>query len=166
LAPVGHFHGRAWRQTALRVPGCLPPEQPAPHAGRYHRPGDPWPLYASLDRATMWAELAHATDGAVPPPENPRWVCSLDVDLRVLDLRDAATRRALRTSLAALTAPWSPDAPNRAAQRAMRAARSIGVDGLIVPSAAQPGGWNLVVLPPAFDRVRLRSRRRQAAPAG
>jgi hypothetical protein len=42
----------------------------------------------------------------------------------------------------------------------MRAARSLGVDGLIVPSAAQDDGWNLVVLPPAFDRVRLRSRRR------
>jgi RES domain-containing protein len=114
----------------------------------------------------MWAELGHATDGAVPPPENPRWVCSLDVDLRVLDLRDPATRRALRTSLPALTAPWSPDAPNRAAQRAMRAARSLSVDGLIVPSAAQVDGWNLVVLPPAFDRVRLRSRRRALQPPG
>ncbi len=148
------------------MPGCLPPEQPAPHAGRYHRPGDPWPLYASLDSATMWAELEHASDGAVAPSENPRWVCSLDVDLRVLDLRDPATRRALRTSLAALTGPWSPQSPNRAALRAMGAARSLGVDGLVVPSAARDDGWNLVILPPAFDRVRLRSRRRRVAPAG
>jgi RES domain-containing protein len=146
------------------VPGCLPPEQPAPHAGRYHRPGDPWPLYASLDRETMWDELAQATDGGVPPDENPRWVCNLDMDLRVLDLRDAGTRRALRTSTAALTRQWSPDAPNAAAMRAVRAARRLGVDGLIVPSAARSGGWNLVVLPTAFDRVRLRSRRRAVAP--
>ena len=153
-----------WRQTALRVPGCLPPEQPAPHAGRYHRPGDPWPLYASLDRETMWDELAHATEGAVPPADNPRWVCTLDVDLRVLDLRDAATRRALRASVAALTGPWSPEAPNAATLRVARAARSLGVDALVVPSAARDDGWNLVVLPSAFGRVQLRHRRRQVAP--
>ena len=114
----------------------------------------------------MWRELAHASEGAVPASEDPRWVCSLDVDLRVLDLRDAATRRALRTSIAALTGPWSPDAPNAATLRAMRAAQTLGVDGLIVPSAARPDGWNLVVLPAAFDRVRLRHRRRQVAPSG
>jgi hypothetical protein len=48
----------------------------------------------------------------------------------------------------------------------MRAARRLGVDGLIVPSAAREDGWNLVVLPAAFDRVRLHSRRRRAAPVG
>jgi RES domain-containing protein len=112
----------------------------------------------------MWEELAHATETAVPADENPRWVCSLDVDLRVLDLRDAATRRALRTSIAALTGPWSPEAANAAALRAVRSAARLGVDGLIVPSAARPGGWNLVVLPSAFDRVRLRSRRQRQPP--
>ena len=112
----------------------------------------------------MWDELAHATQGAMPAAENPRWVCTLDVDLRVLDLRDAATRRALRASVAALTAPWSPDAPNAATLRVARAARSLGVDGLIVPSAARADGWNLVILPGAFDQVRLRHRRRQVAP--
>lgn len=113
----------------------------------------------------MWRELAHATEGAVPASEDPRWVCTLDVDLRVLDLRDPATRRALRTSIAALTGAWSPDAPNAATLRAVRVARTLGVDGLIVPSAAHPNGWNLVVLPVAFDRVRLRHRRRQIGPS-
>ncbi|HEY7526313.1 MAG TPA: RES family NAD+ phosphorylase, partial [Candidatus Limnocylindria bacterium] len=140
---------------------CLPPQQPAPHPARYHRPGDPWPLYASLDRDTMWAEWAHATDGRVPPAEDPRWVCVLDVDLRVLDLRDPAARRGLRTSLRALAAPWSPAAPNAATLRVMAAARRLGVDGLIVPSAARDGGWNAVIFPSAFDRVRLSSRRRR-----
>jgi hypothetical protein len=109
----------------------------------------------------MWAEWAHATDGRVPPDEDPRWVCTLDADLRVLDLRDAATRRALRTSLRALSAPWSPLAPNAATLRVAAAARRLGVDGLIVPSAARDGGWNAVVLPSAFDRVRLSRRRRE-----
>lgn len=146
---------------ALRVPGCLPPLQPAPHAGRFHRPGDPWPLYASLDRDTMWAEWRHATDGAVAPEDDPRWVCTLDLDLRVLDLRDPATLRALRVSEHQLTAPWSPDVPNRAALRAMRAAVELDVDGVVVPSAARAGGWNVAVRPPAFDRVRLAGRRRE-----
>ncbi|HYN63884.1 MAG TPA: RES family NAD+ phosphorylase [Candidatus Limnocylindrales bacterium] len=147
------------------MPGCLPPTQPAPHAARYHRPGDPWPLYASLDRQTMWDEWAHATDGRVPPEEDPRWVCALDVDLRVLDLRDPATRRALRAGIGALRGAWSPDRSNPTTLRVARAARELGVDGMIVPSAARDDGWNLVVLPGAFESVVLRRRRRETAPA-
>jgi RES domain-containing protein len=147
------------------VAGCLPPAQPAPHAARYHRPGDPWPLYASLDRQTMWAEWAHATDGQVPPEDDPRWVCALDVDLRVLDLRDPATRRALRAGLAALRGPWSSGRANPTTLKVARAARELRVDGMIVPSAARDNGWNLVVLPGAFESVALRRRRRETAPA-
>ncbi len=135
--------------------------QPAPHAGRYHRVGDPWPLYAALDRETMWAEWSHATGGAVSPDDDPRWVCALDVDLRVLDLRDPAVRRALRVSEAQLTADWAPDAANPATMRVAAAARELGVDAVVAPSAARDGGWNLVVLPGAFDRVRLARRRRE-----
>lgn len=109
----------------------------------------------------MWAEWAHATGGAVAPDDDPRWVCTLEVDLRVLDLRDAATRRALRVSGAQLTGEWAPDAPNPATLRVMRAARELGLDGIVVPSAARPGGWNLAILPVAFDRVRTTRRRRE-----
>lgn len=147
------------------MPGCLPPEQPAPHPGRFHGAGDPWPLYAALDRATMWAELAHATDAPRLPDDDPRWVCELEVDLTVLDLREPATRRALRVGVAGLTGPWSPAAPNRDARRVARVAAELGVDGAIVPSAAAEDGWNLVVLPRAFERVRMRRRRRETAPA-
>ena len=109
----------------------------------------------------MWAEWAHATDGLVPPEADPRWVCVLDADLRVLDLRDAPTRRALRVGLPALTADWSPDNPNAATLRAAAAATRLGVDGLIVPSAARAHGWNAVILPPGFPGVRLVRRRRE-----
>jgi len=109
----------------------------------------------------MWAEWAHATDGAVPPADDPRWVCALDVDLRVLDLRDAATRRALRVGLPALIADWSPERPNRATLRVAAAAARLGVDGLLVPSAARADGWNAVILPAAFGSVRLVRRRRE-----
>jgi hypothetical protein len=149
----------------MRVPGCLPPEQPAPHPGRYHGAGDPWPLYAALDRGTMWAEWAHASDAPRLVDEDPRWVCELEVNLRVLDLRKAATRRALRVGVAGLIGPWSPEVPNRDARRVARAAAELGVDGMIVPSAAADNGWNLVVLPRGFERVRMRRRRRETAPA-
>jgi RES domain-containing protein len=165
VVPIGRYRGRAWRQTALRVPGCLPPAQPATHAGRFHRPGDPWPLYASLDRETMWAERTNASEAVLPPTEDRRWVCTFDADLAVLDLRDPATRRALRVSLAQLTGPWSPEAPNAAALRVASAARRLGVDGLLIPSAARPGGWNLAVLPTSFERLRLVRRRRETPPA-
>ena len=146
---------RAYRQTAIRVPGCRPPNQPAPHAGRYHRPGDPWPLYASLDAETMWAEWSRAASDRVSPDDEERFVCTLDLDLRVLDLRSLETRKALGVTLEQLTGAWSPDAPNRACLAVARAARRAGADGFVVPSAALAGGWNVAVLPGAFDRVRV-----------
>jgi len=109
----------------------------------------------------MWAEWEHATDGAVPPEADPRWVCVFEADLQALDLRDAATRRALRVGLAALTADWSPDRPNPATLRVAAAATRLGVDALIVPSAARSDGWNAVILPPGFHTVRLLTRRRE-----
>jgi hypothetical protein len=109
----------------------------------------------------MWAEWAHATGGAVAPEDDARYVCGLDVDLRVLDLRDPATRKALRVTRDQLTAEWAPDAPNPATMRVARAARELGVDAMVVPSAARDGGWNLAVLPHAFDRVRMTRRRRE-----
>ncbi len=87
----------------------FPPDRPAAGEGRYHLPGDPWPLYASLERATMWAEWRRASDGAIAPADDPRWVCAFDLDLAVLDLRDAATRRAMGVSARQLTAAWSPE---------------------------------------------------------
>ncbi len=140
---------------ATRVPGCVPPNQPAPHAGRYHRPGHAWPLYAALDGDTMWAEWSRATAGAVDPGEDERIVCTLEMDVRVLDLRSAATRQALAVTLEQLIAGWSPDASNRACLRVARAARDAGADGFVVPSAARDGGWNIAVLPRAFERVRV-----------
>ncbi len=155
------------RQTAIHVPECLPPVAPAPHPGRYHELGGPWPAYAALDEATLWAEWAHATGGAVAAAEDPRWVCDLDVDLRVLDLRSRGTRHALSVSEEELVAPWSPGSPNRACLKVAAAAEALGLDGFVVPSAARPGGWNLAILPRAFDRTHVvRRRTRTPQPSG
>jgi RES domain-containing protein len=113
----------------------------------------------------MWSERARATDADVPPDEDPRWVCTFEADVAVFDLRDPATSRALRVTVGQLTGPWSPEAPNAAALRVASAARRLGVDGMVVPSAAHPGGWNLAVLPSGFERLRLLRRRRETPPA-
>lgn len=109
----------------------------------------------------MWAEWQRASSGAIAPEDDPRWVCTLDVDLAVLDLRDAGTRHGLGLDEADLVGDWAPGSPNPATTRVAEVAREMGVEGMVVPSAARQGGWNLVVLPRAFDRVRLVARRRR-----
>lgn len=103
----------------------------------------------------MWAEWSRATSGAVEVAGEERTVCTLDLDLRLLDLRSPTTRETLGVTLEQLTGDWSPDTPNRACLAVARAAREAGADGFVVPSAARDGGWNVAVLPGAFDRVRV-----------
>jgi hypothetical protein len=70
----------------------------------------------------------------------------------------------LGVSLAHLVGPWSPDTPNAATLTVASVARDLGVEAMIVPSAAHENGWNLAVLPLAFDRLRLVRRRREHPP--
>ena len=121
--------------------------------------GGPWPLYGALDRDTVWAEWSRSTGGAVRPEDDARALCTLEADLRVLDLREARVREALGVTLAALRADWSDLAPNAACLRVARRAEELGADGFIVPSAARDDGWCLDVLPVAFAKVRQVSRR-------
>jgi RES domain-containing protein len=137
------------RHTGLDTP-ALPPARPAPTDARYHRRGDPWPLYASLDAPTVWAEWAAATRGAIDQSQERRRLWRLDVtDLEVVDLRRPEVRTELDVSLADLTGPRS-----RAQTLAARA-RRVGAQGMVVPSAALDGAWNLVVFTSAFETVRV-----------
>lgn len=146
--PLSRFSGRVHRQTGVDTP-WLPPDRPAPGEARYHRAGDPWPLYASLDADTAWAEWRGATRGAIDPATERRRMWRLDVrDLAVLDLRDAAAREWLGVSTGDLVAG------RRACHALARRAVGLGVGGLVVPSAAREGGWNLVVFPPGFRALR------------
>lgn len=43
--------------------------------------------------------------------------------------------------------------PRRAAQALSARALGLGAEGMIVPSAALDGRWNLVVFPPAFAKL-------------
>jgi RES domain-containing protein len=136
------------RQTGVEIP-CLPPARPAPASGRYHRAGEPWPLYSSLDPATAWAEWRAATGGALDPAAERRRLWRVDVTgLLVLDLRAPEARAALEVELADLIGP------RERCQEAARRAQGLGADGLIVPSAAHTGAWNLVVFPTGFGTLR------------
>jgi RES domain-containing protein len=135
------------RQTGLDTP-AFPPDRPAPTEGRYHRPGEPWPLYASLEPATVWAEWSAATRGAIDPASERRRLWRLDAkSLPVVDLRRPDAAAGLEVQLEELTG-----ARARAHSLAARA-RKAGAQGMIVPSAAQAGAWNLVVFPDGFSRV-------------
>ena len=127
----------------------MPPSRPAPAAARYHRAGDPWPLYASLDPTTAWAEWQAATGGRVDPANERRRLWRIDVtDLAVLDLRRPEARRALGVELAELIGP------REACQAVSERAQRLGAEGLVVPSAAHKDAWNLVIFPGGFGAVR------------
>jgi RES domain-containing protein len=136
------------RQTGIDRP-ALPPDRPAPVDGRYHRAGDPWPVYASLEPATAWAEWRSSSGGAIDPARERRRLWRIEVsDLAVLDLRRDDAAAALEIERDALRGP------REIAQPVAERARRLGADGMIVPSAADPDGWNLVVFRSGFERLR------------
>ena len=119
-------------------------------AGRYHRAGEPWPLYAALDPPTAWAEWRATTRGGIAGSHELRRLWRLRVrDLVVLDLRRAEVRAAMGLDEGDLVGPR--EHPQRLAARARR----IGAAGIVAPSAAQPGGFALVVFPAGFGALRV-----------
>lgn len=88
----------------------------------------------------------------------PRLFIAVDVDLSsVLDLRDGKIRRILRLSRAKLMGDrWRE--LNRTNQESLcqtigRVAFETGFEGLIVPSAANLGGFNLIAFPEKLVRT-------------
>jgi RES domain-containing protein len=69
--------------------------------------------------------------------------------MNVIDLRRSEAREGLGIELDAITGP------RRAAQELAARACDLGADGLILPSAAHHGHWNVVVFPAAFPKVRV-----------
>ena len=67
----------------------------------------------------------------------------------MIDLRDTATREALDVAVDDLTGQWL--VPQGLARRLA----GLGAEGAVVPSAAHPGHWNLVVFPAGFGRLHV-----------
>jgi RES domain-containing protein len=106
----------------------------------------------------VWAEWSAATRGAIDPRTERRRLWPIDVSgLPVLDLRDPTVRASLDVELTDLTGRRA------SAQSLAPVAKALGAQGLIVPSAAQEGAWNLVVFPEGFERLAI-SRGRNVHP--
>ena len=125
--------------------------------GRWSAAGSFAAVYASLSPETAVAEaLARARHYGIPDAEMmPRVVVALDARIAALvDLTDGSVRRTLRVSRRRLRAePWrrAADAGREALTQAIgRSAFEAGLEALLVPSAADRAGSNLIVFPEAL----------------
>jgi RES domain-containing protein len=147
--------------------------------GRWNAKGGFRTLYFSLTPEAALAEaLAHHRSQVVPDVEAmPLTLAGFQVSVqRLLDMTDGRIRGLLRVTGKQLRAPWRPS--QHAGQEALtqalgRLAREAGFQGLLVPSAVQRLGQNLVLFPDQlnaqeltavhadkFPRVRSRPRRK------
>lgn len=125
--------------------------------GRWNPPGIAL-VYASLTPETAMAEtLAHYRYFGIPIEEAmPRTFIAIEVKVQcILDLRDGKVRQRLQLSEERIvTSDWRADVNEGRepiSQRLGRAAHVATLEGLIVPSAADRKGHNLLIFP---DRLR------------
>lgn len=111
-------------------------------------------IYASLTPETAMSEtLAHNRYYGIPLQDAmPRMFVAIATNLQtVLDLRDGAIRRRLQVSLdRILTMDWRKEVRagrEPITQAVGRAAAEVGLEGLLVPSAADAEGHNLIIFP-------------------
>jgi len=124
------------------------------YGGRWNAAGGFAAVYASLTPETAVGEaLAHVRHYGIPEADAmPRIVVALDAAVAaLLDLTDGSVRRSLRVSRRRLrTDPWrsAAEGGREALTQAIgRAAFEAGLEALLVPSAADRRGANLVVFP-------------------
>ena len=139
------------------------------YGGRWNPPGAFAAVYASLSPETALAEaLAQFRHYGVPEADAlPRVIAALEVRLEALsDLTAGSARRTLRVSRRRMRSdPWrraQGEGRESLTQAVGRAALEAGLEALLVPSAADPSGTNLVVFP---AQLRPGSRLAVRAPA-
>lgn len=132
------------------------------YGGRYNKAGEFGALY--LGEAPALCEKEKLKQVADQPDLLPPQVIgAVEVDIRdVLDLTDGANQKALGVSEAQLTDPLDLTLPQTVAE----AARALGVNALLVPSAVA-AGKNLVVFEERLTQAgcKIRALRTQKWPA-
>jgi RES domain-containing protein len=121
---------------------------------RWNPPGSFHAVYASLDVETAVAEaLQHFRYYGLPVSKAmPRVIVALEAELeRVLDLREGDVRRVLVISgKRMLSEPWREEQQKgreALTQAVGRLAYELNIQALLAPSAARPGGSNLILFP-------------------
>lgn len=155
-AVSGTFYRQCNPRYAL---DAVPPRALA--SSRWQREGDAAALHASDTPETAWAEWAKVAAGTVDARYVRRRFGALRVGVAAVDLRDPHVQRALGVSSDDLVAE-DVDVCRGIAQ----AARALGVEALLAPSAARCGGTTLVVLPAGLVTVRVIDEAVVAPPAG
>jgi RES domain-containing protein len=131
------------------------------HGGRWNAPSSFRVVYLSLSLDTALEEVKGWSRAYGVPPEAalPRVLAAIEADLKeTLDLTDGAIRRRLRVSFERMTGEdWR--AANERGREALtqaigRAAFEAELEALLVPSAQDPDGGNLLVFP---DKLLSRS---------
>jgi len=146
------FSGRAHRHTPERLGPLEALGVPAPNEGRYHRLGEPRPLYASTTRAAAWKECARRLARPLLRLGGHRMSTLLIREAPLLDLNDLHVLEELRVTRQDLL----NDEDLMLTQRLAQWARDEGLAGVIAPSAADPedpAAATIVIFADHLDRV-------------
>jgi RES domain-containing protein len=158
---AGVFEGTVYRSVVPKYAtehDVLTGEGARQHGGRWNPPGVAV-VYASLTPETAMAEaLAQYRYFGLPlHAAMPRMFLAIEARLRtVLDLTAGEVRRRLRVSADAMTnIDWRKQVAagvEPITRRLGEAASGTGLEGLLVPSAAERNGVNLLVFPGNLTR--------------
>jgi len=141
LDALERFDTEPWQGRVYRhMLGSAPPEFVNERGARWNPPGTP-ALYTSLAGTTAKAEGDHVIAMQPVPPRATRTIYELDVWIEnLLDLTDAKRLTAVGiTEEDFESIPWEP------CQRVGGAVAWLGHDGLLIPSARDSDGKNLVI---------------------
>lgn len=157
LSTCGGWTGIAYRSARPRYArrtDLLTGAGSRKYGGRWNLPGSFAAVYVSLSWEVASAEaVAHQRHFGVPEHAAlPRTFVGVRLDLaRVLDLRDGRLRQRLGVSLKRMLAEdWrlvNDGGQEPVTQALGRAAYEVGFQGILVPSAAERSGANIVVFP-------------------